>query len=201
MLKVQAERTAKYERELAMARGKAKPTDRDTALIAREKEKRAAIARGVVRTARKMVAHARTLWRFAVSRGYAGRNVADDVKKPTAQGLVETGVIDTNILTPAEVERLIAVTAEAHRCAVRFPARWSSRYSRSRSRLLTENAARVPQLLVDPQCPAASALLALRNLYPPRSDPGSGYTAFANPRHACKTDLSTWRNGAAYSSS
>jgi integrase len=117
---VQAERTAVFERVLAKAQCKAKPKERDNYLIAREQEVRAGITRCGIRAAGKMVGHARTLWRFAVARGYVARNIANEVKKPTAPRLAETGVIDQQILAPAEVERLIAAAAEQHQCAVRF---------------------------------------------------------------------------------
>jgi integrase len=120
VLKVQIERAAAFERILAAAKNKEKLTDADKALIARETEIRADIERGGIRATAKMVGTARTLWKFAVSRGYAPRNVGGDVKKPASPTVVQDGVIDQNILTPAEVEQLIAATVPEHRCAVRF---------------------------------------------------------------------------------
>ncbi len=120
VLKVQGERTAQFERVLAAAKNKVKPTDADTALIARESAIRTEIERGGIRSAGKMVGCARTLWKFAVSRGYAVRNIASDVKKPTTPAVVHDGVIDQNILTPAEVEALINSTDPEHRCGIRF---------------------------------------------------------------------------------
>jgi integrase len=128
VLAVQVERTAQFERVLANARRKKDKTPleryaqirRELTLIERESEVRANIARGGIRAAAKMIGCARTLWKFAVSRGYAARNIAQDVKKPVALGVVETDLIDTNILAPAEIERLITHTPAEHRCAMRF---------------------------------------------------------------------------------
>ena len=110
VLKVQAERTAKFDRVLAA----------DPTLKTREAEIRATIKRGGIRAAGKMIGTARMLWKFAVSRGHAVRNIAQDVKKPTALALVESGVIDQNILTPAEVERHLANMPSDQRCFGRF---------------------------------------------------------------------------------
>lgn len=119
---VVAERTAKFERVLAraLALPEEKRTDADRSTIEREAAIRAAIQCGGIRAAAKVVGTARTLWKFAVSRAYAPRNIAADVKKPTAPPLVESGVIDENILNPAEVELLIEHTDPSWRCAVRF---------------------------------------------------------------------------------
>jgi integrase len=110
VMQVQAERTAKFELVLA----------KDESLKVREEEIRAEIARGGIRAAAKMVGCARTLWKFAVSRGYAVRNIAADVKKPAALQVVETDVIDENILTPAEIARLIANAPPKEQCTVEF---------------------------------------------------------------------------------
>jgi integrase len=113
--KVRAERTAKFERALAAATGA-----RLTELKARETETRAEIARGGPRAAAKMVGCARTIWKFAVARGLAARNIADNVRKPTVVRSIESGVVDSNILTPAEIEQMITGAPAEHRCAVRF---------------------------------------------------------------------------------
>jgi integrase len=117
-----AERTERFERLLARIRATPpeKRTEQHLATLGREPEIRASIARGGIRAAAKMVGCARTLWKFAVSRGYVVRNIAQDVKKPAVPSAVETNVIDQNILTPAEIERLIEHTPAEHRCALRF---------------------------------------------------------------------------------
>jgi len=107
---VKRERTEKLERVL-----KRRPE-----LRKRESELREQIARGGARTAAKVVGTARTLWKFAVSRGYAARNIASDVKKPKAPPVVATGVIDQNILTPTEIVRLLAHVPAEHRTTVAF---------------------------------------------------------------------------------
>jgi integrase len=119
---VVAERVAKFERVLARAIAvpEGDRSESDRSVIQREAAIRFTIQRGGIRAAAKVIGTARTLWKFAVSRASAPRNIAVDVKKPTAPALVESGVIDENILTPAEIELLIAKTDEVWRCAVRF---------------------------------------------------------------------------------
>jgi integrase len=113
--KVRTERTAKFGRVLAAA-SKTKLVE----LKARESELRAEIARGGVRAAAKMIGCARTLWKFAVARGYAVRNIAENVRKPQVERAVESGMIDSNVLTPVEIERMLAHAPKEHRCAVKF---------------------------------------------------------------------------------
>ncbi len=122
VVKVPAERTERFERVLARvnATPAEKRNEHDLNVLAREREIRGKIARGGIRAASKMIGCARTLWKFAVSRGYAARNIAADVRKPKAEGVVETDVIDQNILVPAEIEALIAAAPKEHRCAIRF---------------------------------------------------------------------------------
>ena len=88
-------------------------------LAERAEEIRAQIARGGVRAAAKVVGCARTLWKFAVSRGYVARNIAADVKKPKAERTVETDVIDQNILNPTEIGMLLTAAHE-HRLVIQF---------------------------------------------------------------------------------
>jgi integrase len=99
---------------------KRKLTEDDKAFIARADELQADINRGGIRAAGKVIGCARILWKFAVSRGYAARNIAVDVKKPTTPALVESGVIDSNILTAAEIERHIASMPAEDRVFGRF---------------------------------------------------------------------------------
>jgi integrase len=122
VLTVVAERSARFEAVISCTRAKQieHQTEADKALLTREAAIRTQIQRGGIRAAAKVIGTARTLWKFAVSRGYAARNIAQDVKKPSAPAAIHDGVIDENIFTPAEVERLIAHTDRAHRCAVRF---------------------------------------------------------------------------------
>lgn len=115
---VQSERMERFERLLTMAKSQGDEIAKK--LVEREGEIRDAIARGGNRAAAKMVACARTLWKFAIARGYAMRNIGADVKKPKTQRAVESETIDANILTPAEIERLIIATPPVHQCAVRF---------------------------------------------------------------------------------
>jgi len=93
---------------------------RNPALKDREAEIRAKIARSGNRAAAKVIGCAGTLWRFFVSRGYATRNVALDVRKPKVERSIESDVIDANILNPAEIARLIAAAPAEHRMAVSF---------------------------------------------------------------------------------
>ena len=95
--RVRAEQLAKFERALK----------RNPALADRADAIRARIQASGVRAAAKVIGTARTLWKFAVSRGYAPRNVAEDVKKPKAIAAAATGIIDANILTPSEIARLL----------------------------------------------------------------------------------------------
>ena len=122
VLKVQAERTEQFERVLLRIRSKPekKRIDQERSTLEREPQIREEIARGGVVAAAKVVGCARTLWKFAVARGYVPRNVALDVKKPSPVRVVETGVIDQNILNPVEIERLIGAAPAEHRCTVRF---------------------------------------------------------------------------------
>ena len=120
--KVVSERMAQFEVVLAKAKARsaAAQTEADAALFAAEEKKRKEIQRGGIRAAGKVIGTARTMWTWAVSRGYAPRNVAEDVKKPVKIAKPRDGVIDQNILTPVEIEHLIAHTVPQHRCAVRF---------------------------------------------------------------------------------
>jgi integrase len=120
VIQVQSERLEKFERVLASVKAKVKPGDTDKAFIARADELRAEIKRGGIRATGKMIGCARMLWKFATSRGYASRNIALDVKKPTSPPLAESGVIDSNILTPAEIERHIAAMFAEDRVLGRF---------------------------------------------------------------------------------
>ena len=89
-------------------------------LTEREAEIRAKIAKAGIRTAAKVIGCARSSWKFAVSRGYAARNVAADVRKPKAERSVESDVIDSNILAPREIALLIEAAPAEHRTAFKF---------------------------------------------------------------------------------
>jgi len=101
---IRQERTVAFERVLS----------RNPALKTREQEIRAKIARSGNRAAAKVIGGAVTLWKFFVSRGYAARNVAQDVKKPT----VKSG--SHGILNAEQIERMVRATPERHRMAVKF---------------------------------------------------------------------------------
>ena len=107
---VRSEQAARFDRTLR----------NNDVLAEREQELRADIARGGIRAAAKVIGCARTLWKFAVARGYAARNIAQDVRKPKVERAVESDVIDSNILTPAEIARLLAAAPIEHRTTIRF---------------------------------------------------------------------------------
>lgn len=121
---IAAEQSSKVERRLASVEKKApaKRTEQDRALLARAEELRAAAGRTGPRAAGKMIGCAKTLWRFACARKLAAFNPTDGVRKPkSARKLDSTDtVIDSNILTPAEYERLAEATPAEHCCAVQF---------------------------------------------------------------------------------
>lgn len=121
---IAAEQLARLERKLASAEQKAvaKRTEAEVALLDRAEELRAAAARTGPRAAGKMIGCAKTLWKFACARKLAAFNPTDGVRKPKSARKVETvdSVIDSNILSPAEYERLLEATPEEHRCAVQF---------------------------------------------------------------------------------
>lgn len=121
---VAAEQSARVERKLAAIEKKdaGKRTEADHALLSRAAELRAAAGRSGPRAAGKMIGCAKTLWKFACARKLATFNPTDGVRKPKAARKLDSvdTVIDSNILTPAEYERLLAATPEEHRCAVRF---------------------------------------------------------------------------------
>ena len=107
---IRHERSVAFERVLS----------RNPALKAREQEIRANIARSGNRAAAKVIGCAATLWKFFVSRGFAARNVAQDVRKPKVETSVESDVIDANILRPAEIAAMTAAAPAEHRIAIRF---------------------------------------------------------------------------------
>ena len=76
---------------------------------------RAAVRARVAADVSCVVGTARMLWKFAVARGYVPRNIAKDVAKPRVERAIESGVIDENILDPAEIEQLVAAAPEEHR--------------------------------------------------------------------------------------
>jgi integrase len=117
---VKAERSAKLSLVLMRLKKAKVPTDANLATLAREEELLAEVERGGVRAAAKMIGCARTLWKFFCSRGYAARNIAADVKKPRASKAVSTGVIDSNILSPSEIAKLVASAHDEDRCVIRF---------------------------------------------------------------------------------
>jgi integrase len=121
---IAAEQSSKVERKLASIEKKApaKRTEQDRALLARAEELRAAAGRTGPRAAGKMIGCAKTLWKFACARKLAAFNPTDGVRKPKAARKLESveSVIDSNILTPSEYERLLEATPAEHRCAVQF---------------------------------------------------------------------------------
>lgn len=121
---IAAEQLARTERKLASVEKKdsAKRTEQERALLARAEELRAAASRTGPRAAGKMIGCAKTLWKFACARKLAAFNPTDGVRKPKAPRKLDSvdAVIDSNILTPAEYEQLVAATPEEHRCAVQF---------------------------------------------------------------------------------
>ncbi|MDA8348259.1 MAG: site-specific integrase [Pseudomonadota bacterium] len=121
---IAAEQVARVARKLADIERKdvSKRTEPERALLARAEELRAVAAKTGPRAAGKMIGCAKTLWKFACARKLATFNPTDGVRKPKAARQLDSvdTVVDSNILTPSECERLLAATPAEHRCAVQF---------------------------------------------------------------------------------